>query len=1146
MGVPTDSSSDVLTIPVHSGAKTDNESPSDALFPLPGAAAPNPARAEPGPTDTAPRGIQNPPEPASAANTDLATIVDAYTAAQLPLPEVGDHQLRILNPYLLELHLVTTKEKGKNPAQWNFFDPESRKLDLPEARDFDIRFGDQSILGAVAEVGFKRRPEYAPHRYWDPRIGNWLYLKLKQPVPEGATVTVRERSGELWDPGKVTFSATFAEHRYSPAIHVNQSGYQTGFNKQARVGYYLGDLGGLPLPGNVEYSLIDLANGQVVHKGMTRPADESEMGNAFDAYRDTLICDFSRFEKPGRYVLRLPQLGQSLPFFIDDGAFANVTRTYALGLLHQRCGCEVGLPFTRFEHAACHAGPVIIPGKRDKGAQNLIRIQQDTLDDEVLPLHTAPRLNSTEDALYPAVKTGPLELIGGHHDAGDYSKYIPSSSRFVHYLMTAVDYFPGAVDLDNFGLPESGDGVSDLLQLALWEAQYISKMQDDDGGFFFQVYPEDRPYEGDVTPDHGDPQIVFPKTTASTASAVAALAKLASSPAMRTHDPQLALRYEAQAIRGWKFLEKAWADHGRVGAWQHLGIPGMANQDHDEISWAATEMFLLTGRDDIHQLLVESFTPGDEDNVMWGWRRKNDAFGAAIDAYALAGAHGRIADEKINPGHLGACRREIDTWAQALAGWTATSAYGVSFPEPSKNFRTAGWFIAGSENFDIAVSAVLNKARDDEALVKAMVNNFDYELGVNPVNVAFLTGIGYKRQYEIVHQWAFNDDAKLPMSGIPLGSLQQGFQWIDTYESELGQLTYPLDGDENDAYAFYDRWSDAFNVATEFVNMQQAQGLAAAAFLMAKTPAAQQAHRTREVRITGVPGRIVQGQPLTLTLRPGDLEGDPVIIWESLGGKPQLGPRYDFTPENSGRIWTAVEVQWPDGRRGFDKVHFQVGAANAAEPRPADQFTSLYLDGDTPGRIAQAALRDPQAEISILGKPDLTRENLAWMKNPRGRAIRFNSFDDAIVCQWNEASEPGEDSDAPNSLEMSGWLFFEKFSHGKKQEDIFYFGMDEEERVASFHVEIWSDVKHLRFIVQQEEAGSAAQTSEWLPLGSWHFVEIRLLGDRYELAVNGKTVASGSQQAANITRDTLGSGKRYFKVGHFVGYADDIQIRERF
>src|SRR5450755_4007723 len=73
------------------------------------------------------------------------------------------------------------------------------------------------------------------------------------------------------------------------------------------------------------------------------------------------------------------------------------------------------------------------------------------------------------------------------------------------------------------GIPESGDGKSDLLQEAKIEADFLAKMQDSDGGFYFLVYPRDRKYEDNVLPDHGDPQIVFPKTTAATAAAVAAL-----------------------------------------------------------------------------------------------------------------------------------------------------------------------------------------------------------------------------------------------------------------------------------------------------------------------------------------------------------------------------------------------------------------------------------------------------------------------------------------------------------------------------------------------------------------------------------------------------------------------------------------------
>ena len=78
-------------------------------------------------------------------------------------------------------------------------------------------------------------------------------------------------------------------------------------------------------------------------------------------------------------------------------------------------------------------------------------------------------------------------------------------------------------EVDNLGIPESGDGISDALQEAKWEADFLIKMQDADGGFYYSVYPRDREYELDVLPENGDPQVVWPKNTATTAAAVAAL-----------------------------------------------------------------------------------------------------------------------------------------------------------------------------------------------------------------------------------------------------------------------------------------------------------------------------------------------------------------------------------------------------------------------------------------------------------------------------------------------------------------------------------------------------------------------------------------------------------------------------------------------
>ena len=126
------------------------------------------------------------------------------------------------------------------------------------------------------------------------------------------------------------------------------------------------------------------------------------------------------------------------------------------------------------------------------------------------PRQTAPPLARIDASLYPFVRRGKIDVSGGHHDAGDYGKYTINSAGLIHHLVFAVDAFPGAGDLDNLGLPESGDGLSDLLQEAKQEADFLVKMQDDDGGFYFLVYPRDRKYEHDVLPDHGDPQVVWP------------------------------------------------------------------------------------------------------------------------------------------------------------------------------------------------------------------------------------------------------------------------------------------------------------------------------------------------------------------------------------------------------------------------------------------------------------------------------------------------------------------------------------------------------------------------------------------------------------------------------------------------------------
>ena len=476
----------------------------------------------------------------------------------LRMPVAGDNELRVVSSNVVELTFITTRAPDPAPlTQWGFIDATGNGSP-PAAGEFKVLVNGQAVT--VASVGFKRRPLYAPLAVRDLRIGNYLYLQLGSPVPAGANVVVQNPDGTLW-PGSTVFAAVSDPLRYSPAIHVNQVGYLPLLPKKAMVGYYLGSAGELPAATG-GFSLVDSRSGAAVFQGTLTPRPDAGYSYTPTPYQQVLEADFSAYQTPGEYKLVVAGLGASLPFLIDEGVAAAWARTYALGMYHQRCGTNNVLPFTRFVHDDCHTAAASIPLPASAFANTWNFIQNYALETD--PLQTAPSLTNAAAQLYPFVKQGTVDVSGGHHDAGDYSKYTINSALFIHYLVFTVDAVPGAAAVDNLGIPESGDGISDLLQEAKWEADFLAKLQDTDGGFYFLVYPRDRCYETDVLPDHGDPQVVFPKTTAVTAAAVGALADMASSPAFKAAYPVVASNYLYQAKLGWMFLTNAIGKYGCV------------------------------------------------------------------------------------------------------------------------------------------------------------------------------------------------------------------------------------------------------------------------------------------------------------------------------------------------------------------------------------------------------------------------------------------------------------------------------------------------------------------------------------------------------------------------------------------------------
>jgi hypothetical protein len=833
----------------------------------------------------------------------------------LRLPAIGDYQLRVLGPAVLEMTLITAKPSGLGHGEgWDFIG-RNQQCSLPPANAFLVLVAGQT--NAVQTVGFKRRVLYAPLKQRDLRVANYLYLQLTAPIKEGDVVEVRNPDKKVWRE-TLQFKTKAETMRWSPVIHVNQTGYLPAHSKKAIVGYYLGSLGEMNVHAST-FRIIAAKSDQEVFAGKLAP--RMDQGFPLPCYQHVLEADFTSVKTPGEYRVLVPGLGASFPFFINDGVAAAFARTHALGIYHQRCGTDNVFPFTRFTHKPCHTAPAVVPDATSKFASANASLAKETANYKDNPRHTAPQLKNVAASLYPFVNTGPVDVRGGHHDAGDYSKYTINSAAFIHHLVFAADAFPGVKDLDNLGLPESGDGKSDVLQEAKWEADFLAKMQDADGGFYFLVYPRDREYEDNVTPDNGDPQVVFPKTTSATAAAVAALAQCASSPAFKKQFPEAAALYLEKAINGWNFLQRAIQKYGQDGAYQKITHYGDEFMHDDELAWAACELFLATGDSAYHKEVMERLKPADPQTRRWGWWRLFDSYGCAIRSYAFGAKSGRVKREALNPLLLTDCENEIAACGEDQLRRAERSAYGTSFPLETKRVLTAGWYFSSDAAFDLAVACQLDypvKRDPRPKMLEALWSNLDYEQGCNPVNVCYLTGLGWKRQREIVDQYAQNDQRILPPSGIPLGNIQAGFGWNYQYNQELDQLSFPPDSDPVAPYPFYDRWGDGFNLSQEFVIVNQARALGYLAWLMAQTPLKSQPWRAAAAQITRFqPSPSAPSRGSAVLSATGLDLSSARIVWEANDQEPFLGEALPTAQKRGNPQWIEAEAQLPDGRRAF-------------------------------------------------------------------------------------------------------------------------------------------------------------------------------------------------------------------------------------
>lgn len=243
---------------------------------------------------------------------------------------------------------------------------------------------------------------------------------------------------------------------YSDNIKVDQFGYvprvtkiavisqpQEGFNAPSSF-----------VPGS-NYQVVRRSDSEVVYTGEIQ---EWNNGLVHQQSGDKVWWfDFSEFQEEGLYYIVDPFNNvRSHPFRIASNVYSGVLKHAVRFFYYQRCGISKETPFAEgpWIDGACH-----IHGGQD--------------------VECYPVTDKTNESLRK-------DLSGGWHDAGDYNKYTNFTNSAVHQLLDAYEQNPSAF-ADNLEIPESGNGIPDVLDEIKWELDWLLKMQLDNGSALMKV-----------------------------------------------------------------------------------------------------------------------------------------------------------------------------------------------------------------------------------------------------------------------------------------------------------------------------------------------------------------------------------------------------------------------------------------------------------------------------------------------------------------------------------------------------------------------------------------------------------------------------------------------------------------------------------
>ena len=559
----------------------------------------------------------------------------------------------------------------------------------------------------------------------EPDISYYQYFLLDRPFTPGETRVIG------------TISVKYDPEKPSNLFKLNQVGNgENQKRKYAYMGTWLGEAGALPLKqfAGKNFEIRRTADKKTVFTWTLklRKDDPNYQGAIPFTGEEVLELDYSLFTTPGKYYFYVKGIGRSMDFVIGKESLNEAFYIHARGLYHKRCGMAKTQPFTAWESPACHqkvyAGT--FPGNADlyrKGKtieegfiRNFQRLEVKHFD--LIKRNTLPGSRLKE-----------YFAPGGWHDAADYDRR-PYHLRIVSdlaavYLMKPENFIDGQLNI-----PESGNGIPDILDEAAWGLKHLLAVQQENGGVGTWFETTGHPQAGEGLPDKDKYMYYVSAPSRNGTLEFAGAASMLSLAMKQAGSADEAEKYLNAAKKAWEFAldEKNILARGYMYQGKMIYYNEGMKLSAENLLKAGMNLYLLTGDNKYLEPVTE-----DRERIRETFRK--DFWKWSVLTWLNLELHPVNELEEFRTEYKKVILRDADKmlddledaypyrtlWHASHAGWVHTMAWGNYHP-----LRRAMTLIAAHQF-----------SGEQKYLDGAYLAN-DYHNGANPLGRTMTSGLG--------------------------------------------------------------------------------------------------------------------------------------------------------------------------------------------------------------------------------------------------------------------------------------------------------------------------------------------------------------------------------------------------------------------